>query len=98
MKASDLFWIQEDDCEHGYLSKYEESSDRYVSRPATDADLTAENVADFLDQHAEDRNRHDFVGCHQGLMSLLTFHLKPVKVREIMLAVLEAGGLDRLEK
>lgn len=62
--------------------------------------LDAENsdglreLADYLDQRAEDANAHDFVGCHRLLAKLLFDHLGLVSAGQVMYGIAEHGGLN----
>lgn len=89
-------WVHVEDGET-WLSEYPDDSPNR-SRLATEADLTAELVADYLDRKAEGSNHHDFVGLHLYLarVVLMAVNGDSEVSRAVMLALLRKGGLHRV--
>ena len=65
-------------------------------REATEADLTAKLVAEYLDQQCENRNYHDFCGVHAALAKLLREKVGKEHAAAILRAILHKGGLDKM--
>lgn len=61
-------------------------------------ELDSYEIADYLDQQAENENRHDFVGVHSRLAKLIRVQATDIDADVVMLEVLKAGGLWRLAK
>ena len=55
---------------------------------------TLEELADFCDQKAEDRNNHEFVGVHRLLAGILYKRVGRIQAGSIMREIAEYGGLD----
>ncbi len=82
-----------------FLTKYADNDfpESYTVLPAADVYYTSELVAAYMDQDAENQNRHAFVGVHAGLLSILKDHLGEIACREIYEELLDLGGLPELK-
>jgi hypothetical protein len=63
------------------------------SRPATEADITLESLANMLDEDAENINAHDFVTCHRGLAALLHKRVGRKAATDIFRHLVDMRGL-----
>jgi hypothetical protein len=87
-------WLHVED-DGTWLSEYPDDSPN-KSRRATEADLTAERVAAYLDRNAERENYHDFVGLHSYLVGLIEVIAGKKCARAVMLVLLRHGGLHQV--
>lgn len=71
---------------------YDPSADN--ARLATPFNTSTENLIDFLDQEAENRNHHNFVGRHMELYQLTEETLGEASAVKLMWAIAERLGLD----
>ena len=55
---------------------------------------TLENLADFCDLEAEDRNNHEYVGAHKLLAIVLFQQVGRAVATRIILEIAQRGGLD----
>jgi hypothetical protein len=92
-----LYMVREDD-DGGpeWLSRHPEG--RATCREATEEDLAAGVIADYLDDQAEGDNYHDFVPLHSRLAGLLEVAGGPGAARIVMRAILDRGGLHRMAR
>lgn len=88
-------WVHVED-DVTWISEYPDDSPN-SSRRATDADLTAKLVADYLDRKAEGSNHHDFVGLHMYLARLIADKAGVGGARAVMLELLRCGGLHGVD-
>lgn len=92
---------------HKIILVKEEDSEPYIAW-ASDADMydkdqilsknpkpTLEELAEFLDQDAENANYHDFVGVHETLSSILRRRC-PAVAMEVMMEIISRGGLCQM--
>ena len=92
----DLFLCGED---NPYLIYDAQDGDGNAGRQATAADLTADVVADYLDQDAENENNHRFVGTHQAIVSLMEdADIGIDKIDTVMIDLFYKGGLHGITK
>ena len=89
MKPKRLYMVAEEPDGPEWLAYDKEE----VSRKATDADLTLERMADFLDHDAENINAHDFVESHRALAALLYQEVGRKKATEIFRRLVNYRGL-----
>lgn len=55
---------------------------------------TAEDMADFLDRHAESENKHEFVGAHAALLDLFRDKIQQASTHyQLMRELVARGGL-----
>ncbi len=92
MALVNLFWVEEEEGSGEYLTDCPEP-DCHSKRVAKLDELEAHEIAGYLDQEAENCNRHDFVGCHKALAALIRSNASRTAANKIMLAILKAGGL-----
>lgn len=52
---------------------------------------------DMLDQDAENKNRHAFVGVHWELGKLLAMETDEATATKVMRAIVDRGGLHEME-
>lgn len=88
-KEKPLYMVREHAAGPEWLS-YEPEE---YSRKATEADLTLEVVADFLDHAAENINAHDFVESHKAMAALLYQEVGRKKATEIFRRLLKYRGI-----
>lgn len=62
-------------------------------RMATDDDLSLEDVANFLDQHAESCNAHDYVPAHRAIAAVMLSEIGREAATRVMIRLAEFGGL-----
>lgn len=82
--------------EEGFVYLSDHQGDPAICRPATEADLTADRVAAYLDRKAEGSNHHDFVGLHSYLVGLIEETAGAECARLVMRVLLRHGGLHRV--
>ena len=93
-----LYWVREEGDESARLAS--EPSAAYVECKAVKslADLDSYDIADYLDQCAENENRHEFVGANAAIAKLIRQQATEVDADAVMLAILKAGGLWKLAR
>ena len=91
------YYIVRDDGYAEYLARDGRSAPN--CRKATRKELTLEAVAEMLDQEAENDNCDDFCGTHKALAALLLRVTGKVSAAtRIMLAIADAGGLQKIDE
>jgi hypothetical protein len=91
-----LYWVEEEKGSGKYLTDSPEP-DAYSKVPAKLDELDSHDIAEYLDQEAENCNRHDFVGCHKALAGLIRRNADDEAADKVLLALLKAGGLWELD-
>lgn len=89
-----LYEIREDDEEEWRISDNPEFADH--QRPLDTHAVSLEQLAEYCDFMAEQRNNHEFIGAHHILAALLIDELGRDTTKAIMLRIAEHGGLDSM--
>jgi hypothetical protein len=96
LKKHTLVWIDYEDGSDlciGYRDECEKY-DKIVSGP----EMTLEQIADFCDLNAENRNNHSTIGIHRLIATILYRKLGRNIATEILQDIAEYGGLDEMNQ
>lgn len=96
MNQKKLYMVKESD--DGPESMKMDNEGYHSSRIATDKDITLVELSDVLDRDAENKNNHDFVGCHFNLAMLLENQVGNSEATKIMRKIVDAGGLHGMNR
>lgn len=94
-----LVWNSKDGPQKGHLTRYDPAADyegedgKAWAKP-TRNDVTAEQVAEYLDNELENENSHSFVGATKWLCESIKNHASEQVAKNVMLELLDAGGLS----
>ncbi len=97
-KHKQLYMVGEEPGEGEWLAMAKYADDYPIRRKISAVEVKAEDVAEMLDQSAENSNHHAFVGTHAALLKILNEVVTKGVSKEIMLAICDKGGLHEIDR
>jgi Na+-transporting NADH:ubiquinone oxidoreductase subunit NqrC len=96
MPKPKLYWVRETEDEDTPRLTDIKSGAYVECEPAKLEELDSHDVSEFLDMKAEQENRHELVGMHTQLASIVRKAADDEAADAVMLEILKRGGLWNL--